>query len=69
MTDNTGAASGRVGNDEYLLQAENLRVTFRAPGGRKLHAVDEISLGGVRQIHRCAYSHARTRARGRPHHL
>jgi len=45
MTDTTGAASGRVGNDEYLLEAENLRVTFRAPGGRKLHAVDEISLG------------------------
>lgn len=45
MTETTGATSGRVGNDEYLLEAENLRVTFRAPGGRKLHAVDEISLG------------------------
>lgn len=45
MTETTGTTTGRVGNDEYLLEAENLRVTFRAPGGRKLHAVDEISLG------------------------
>jgi oligopeptide/dipeptide ABC transporter ATP-binding protein len=45
MTETTGATSGRVGNDEFLLEAENLRVTFRAPGGRKLHAVDEINLG------------------------
>ena len=45
MTETTGTTSGRVGNEEYLLEAENLRVTFRAPGGRKLHAVDEISLG------------------------
>jgi len=44
MTETTGATD-RVGNDEFLLEAENLRVTFRAPGGRKLHAVDEISLG------------------------
>ena len=36
----TESGSGRVGNSEFLLEAENLRVTFRAPGGRKLHAVD-----------------------------
>ena len=41
----TESGSGRVCNSEFLLEAENLRVTFRAPGGRKLHAVDEISLG------------------------
>jgi oligopeptide/dipeptide ABC transporter ATP-binding protein len=44
MTETSGATD-RVGNDEFLLEAENLKVTFRAPGGRKLHAVDEISLG------------------------
>ena len=32
-------------NNEYLLEAKDLKVTFRAPGGHKLHAVDTISLG------------------------
>ena len=31
--------------DPFLLEAQDLKVTFRAPGGRKLHAVDTISLG------------------------
>ncbi|MSO66134.1 MAG: ABC transporter ATP-binding protein [Alphaproteobacteria bacterium] len=33
------------GKSEYLLEAKDLKVTFRAPGGKKLHAVDTISLG------------------------
>ena len=32
-------------NNDYLLEAQDLKVTFRAPGGHKLHAVDTISLG------------------------
>ena len=32
-------------NNGYLLEAKDLKVTFRAPGGHKLHAVDTISLG------------------------
>ena len=32
-------------NSHYLLEAKNLKVTFRVPGGKKLHAVDTISLG------------------------
>ena len=32
-------------NNGYLLEAKDLKVTFRAPGGHKLHAVDKISLG------------------------
>ena len=34
-----------VTNSNYLLEAKNLKVTFRVPGGKKLHAVDTISLG------------------------
>jgi oligopeptide/dipeptide ABC transporter ATP-binding protein len=41
----TTSAPARVGNPEFLLQAQDLKVTFRAPGGKKLHAVDTISLG------------------------
>ena len=32
-------------NPDYLLEAQDLKVTFRVPGGKKLHAVDTISLG------------------------
>ncbi|MBM3504961.1 MAG: ABC transporter ATP-binding protein [Alphaproteobacteria bacterium] len=38
-------SSPRVGNPEFLLEAKDLKVTFRAPGGKKLHAVDTITLG------------------------
>ncbi len=41
----TKVADEKAGDDEYFLRAENLKVTFRAPGGRKLHAVDTIDLG------------------------
>jgi oligopeptide/dipeptide ABC transporter ATP-binding protein len=39
MNDTTPSSNG------YLLEAVDLKVTFRAPGGRKLHAVDTISIG------------------------
>jgi oligopeptide/dipeptide ABC transporter ATP-binding protein len=38
-------STGKSNESEYFLRAENLKVTFRAPGGRKLHAVDTIDLG------------------------
>ena len=43
---NGGTALGSAGSGNgNLLDATDLRVTFRAPGGRKLHAVDTISIG------------------------
>lgn len=46
-TEITGAATGtqKLTASGNLLEATDLRVTFRAPGGRKLHAVDTISIG------------------------
>ncbi len=38
-------ADSESSSDGYLLEATDLKVTFRAPGGRKLHAVDTISIG------------------------
>lgn len=41
----TGDGSRTLTESGNLLEATDLRVTFRAPGGRKLHAVDTISIG------------------------
>ncbi len=38
-------ADSESSSDGYLLEATDLKVTFLAPGGRKLHAVDTISIG------------------------
>ena len=41
----TATSERGLRTDPFLLEARDLKVTFRAPGGRKLHAVDTISLG------------------------
>ena len=44
-TPNAGAEARTLTKSGNLLEATDLKVTFRAPGGRKLHAVDTISIG------------------------
>ncbi len=37
--------NNKISKSNYLLEAKDLKVAFRVPGGKKLHAVDKISLG------------------------